>query len=150
MTVTSISERCLKVIAETLEGMGLETLHAGDVKIREAPWDDRTIYTGITVHPVAEREWTGTTSRDDVGYGVGVTWVQLTAKGITNEMEARMVARQRIRRRFVNQRLPGIDEVFQCKIEYGALTMPKKYKDNYHCWQIVIRCWSREARTEPS
>lgn len=130
-----------EIVANVLTDLQISS---SDVEIRKWPWDKAKVYSGITVHPVDENSAPGWCSEDNVGYGVGITYIHHTDKGIRDV--ARMSRfRARVRSRF-SARKPSLNSVYTCTVEAGAFAMPKMYRNNWDCTSIVVRFWSEEER----
>lgn len=115
-----------------------------EVQIRKFPWTAKKIYPGITVHPQQESTGNGSCTLDDIGYGVGVTFVQATGDGI-EDIERIDLFREHMRGEFSNKKL-AVANVFQSTIEYGRWIMPRQYQQHYDISALLVRCWSEEQR----
>jgi hypothetical protein len=128
----------VKTVIQSLSLSGCE-----EVAIRAEPKDRDTFYPGITISPVAEVELAGTNELDDIGYGVLVTMV---VNNDCDPTEDDLFGdwRQKIRKKFIHQKLSGVASVHTCLVQPGPIyeTKPK----NLDVGSLVIRVISRETR----
>ena len=144
--MSSLPGRILSQVRDIVRSMGLPGLDNRAIQIRRYPWDARNIYRGITIHSMDDRLGAGTNASDDVGYGVGITIV--TGLADTSNLVERVPDwRDSIRDRFLNKTIPGVPEVYVCKVRLGDVYLPRQHRDGYDATQLVVRAWVEQHRT---
>lgn len=88
----------------------------------------------------------GTNERDDIGYPVLVGIVDADEQTLTDNHNRNLLWRQQIRQAFINQRLPGVTEVNECKIEPRDITKFSDWVSGKYVSLFVLRFTSRETR----
>lgn len=97
----------------------------------------------------------GTNARDDIGYPVGVAMVSLLEGEYAKRPEydhletghdRHLLWRERIRKAFLNQRLPGVREVNRCVVEPRVPQIAGLLGDNLEGSAMVLRFFTRETR----
>lgn len=109
------------------------------------------LQSGIYVFDSAEEdEAAGTNERDDIGYGISVVIVKGTSGGISEGLESLRDFREKVRRRFHNQRLRKVvlegSHHCTCRVSHGPRRQRTK-DDRYEISSLIIRVWMREARS---
>jgi hypothetical protein len=129
---------------------------SASVLVRKVPWD-RDVGTGktfafpiIQVSPHGQEQMNpaaGTNLKDDVGYGVLVSVMDLDNQSQSNLRERRLRWREAMIRTFRHARLPGITEVFDCVIEPNVIVHAPNWLD-HNLWTsfFVLRFIARETR----
>jgi len=142
----SILKRCGDTIVEIIQGIVLDGISQDEIKLRKTYRDRDSIFRGISVVPVPEREAPGTNVRDDYGYGFLIVFCQGTGHGWSEDIDRITLWRQQVKRAFNNKRLTGVPEVYICTFEAGDPFMAKEYQNSNDVSSLVIRCWARETR----
>lgn len=137
----STHKDALDAIASDIASLSLSGCEA--VKVRAAPKDRGRWYDGITVHPVKEDERAGTNERDDIGYACQVTMVVNNNEDL-DEADLFGTWRQTIRKKFIHQRLTGVDDCYTCLVEPGPVYVDNE--KNYDIGTMIIRVLCRETR----
>lgn len=95
----------------------------------------------------------GTNARDEIGYPVGVVVIKeidASTRPEQDYLEDRhdwhLKLRERIRRAFINQRLPGVEEVNRCEVEMRVPQIAGLLNDNLEGSAMVLRFFARETR----
>ena len=134
-------------IKTQIDALDLTDAERNPVQVRKFPWDNSHIYRGITVHlPTREYELPGTNGCDDIVYPIMVTIVVGVGGAETTSITRIATWREKIRREFINQRLTGVTSVYTCRIKFGSVLLPDKYRKNYDATTMAILCVSREQR----
>jgi len=115
-----------------------------EVAVRAVPKDGGEFYHGITVSPVAEQEFAGTNTREDIGYGVQITMVVANDVDPT-EGDLLTTWRQTIRKKFIHQKIASITTVTTCLVEPGPVYA--NTPEHLDISTMIIRVISRETRT---
>mgnify|MGYP006908209764 CR=1 FL=1 len=145
----TVYEDCMNQIVTDIDALGFTTLRNNDVKKRSWPWDRHRVFQGISVHfpfNQNEQEVAGTVSCDDIVYPVMVTVIRGTGGREQDNITRLTDWREKIRLKFINQRLSGVTSVYTMKVRFGRILLPKKWRDNYQATTMAILCYSRESR----
>lgn len=87
----------------------------------------------------------GTNAEDDVGYPCGIIHGDRLAGDNAPGRPGYLLIRQRLLRRFRNQRLPGAPN-FICQAEPAEIVAVKALEYQHLAGLIVVRTWNREVR----
>ena len=139
-----IHMQVMEYVRDEIIALNLSYLPAELIAIRKFPWTKDHIYPGLTIHPLRESMGQGTTSKFDVGYGCGLTFVLPTGDGIEEDMGTITGFRQAIRRRFAFSKPALLDTVWQVTVENGDIYIPPRYRDHYDVTTLLLRYWSEE------
>jgi hypothetical protein len=154
MSPSRFHRQCLAEIVKTIKALNPPGFQLDEIKVRRqgvrkegnGTWK---CHRGITVHPEPERQEPGTNRSEDIGYGCGVTFL-LGADHSEQNIGYITDARELVRRKFINQRLPNVKvvtgHVCTSTVEHGDFA--KDFDD--HQWEIgtlLIRVWARETRS---
>jgi hypothetical protein len=141
----STIELILNKVRDQIRHLGLPGLDDRKVSIRRRPWDDRQVYRGVTIHSLEDRFGSGLNGADDVGYGIGITII--TGKADETGLYDRVPEwRDRIRNTFHNRKLPGVDDVYVCKVTLGDVYLPGQYRKSNDATQLILRAWVEAQR----
>lgn len=101
----------------------------------------------ITVHPVGEQfDHGGTCCRDDIGYRIQVTMIYPNSGDVERALTRMTDWRERIRKKFHNQRLANITSVWKCEVSPAGKIDREFVRDQHEAHALTIVAWSREAR----
>lgn len=143
-----VDRKCREYIRDRLEEVLPKkdiNIRSHQIVIRKFPWNDGKIHPGITIHPLEETLGRGTCATDDIGYGVGVTFVESTGDGLRTEIDRTGVFRSHVRGEFHNKKIP-VASVFICTVEFGDFLLPKQYRGDYNVSTLLVRCWNEDER----
>lgn len=97
----------------------------------------------------------GTNARDEIMYPVGVSIVSELKDDYARKPEydhlttghnRHLKWRERIRRAFINQRLPGVEEVFNCTVQLRVPQIAGLISDGLEGSAMVLQFFARETR----
>jgi hypothetical protein len=89
----------------------------------------------------------GTNQRDDVGYPIAVGLFAADSDSQTENYDRNLLWRERIRRKFLHQRLSGVPSVYTCLVEPKQIVDPFRWlARNLWVSTLLLRFLSREAR----
>lgn len=132
-----------RIISEfPLSDLGIAS---AEVVIRKWPWDDKRIYPGITIHPVDDMLGIGSCVEDNVGYGIGITYVRHTDRGLENYLPM-MRFRAQVRGSFNHRQPAELASFWKLTVEMGQFAVPSRYRDSNDVSAMVVRGWSEEER----
>ena len=114
-----------------------------EIRVRATPSDGAHMYPGITVHPTTEVEYAGTNERDDIGYGIAVTFIANDDNDVTED-DLLGDWRQKVRKKLVHQKLAGIDG--SCTVLWEPGEYDKDNKKNLSVSTMLFRVIVRETR----
>lgn len=144
---------CLEAVRLRINSMNLAGLSSAKIIRRWVPniYESTEIAPPVVViAPIGAEDYlkTGVISQDDVGYPVIVAIVDaVNVDGDALEGQNRYLYwRQRIAQAFVNQRLPGVDRNFSCRIIPEAIVDPGAFRENYLVSILVFQFLSRMSR----
>lgn len=146
---TDIFDQCLVAVQGVIQTLNIADI-GSNVVLRKFPvsFDSDTRPIAV-VFPVRETmdPQAGVNSRDDVGYGVGVsTFYAGNHDASDTTIAAQLLARKRIASAFRNQRLAGVPSVWRCYVDPGAVYDLDGWNKQLDAGSLIIRCISREAR----
>lgn len=121
----------------------LSIVGADEVRVRTAPSDGAHWFPGITIYPTTERELPGTNQRDDIGYGIAITFVANDDADVTED-DLLGDWRQKVRKKLIHQKLTGIDGC--CTVLWEPGTYEKDNKRNLAISTMLLRVIVRETR----
>jgi len=149
MAFTSTFLDAMIAVRDRVRALNLPGLDNSDVQVRKLPTDGEQFYRGITIHPVRERIGRGVNDRDDIGYGVAITFVQNDPGEWVEHMDRWLHWREKVRQDFINDScVTGIEVVFHVRVEPGTVYSEKDIlRRDYDIGTMVLRCWVREGRT---
>lgn len=162
----------LTAVYDAIVALGLASIDTDNIELVKTEHYRETVEPGLPgihimpapVETILVNE--GTTCRDDIGYPVTVlmmdadrqdTATDLPADAVPgtqdqeHRFDAKLLWREQIRKAFLNQRLTtatGFPNVHRCTIEPGEVIRDNDWLEaNIWISQLVIRCWTREARS---
>ncbi len=148
----SVEGRCLDAVQAGIKAMAqagsLPSFPMANVYKKMALDDKNAKFPAVFLTPAdAEKVLpSGTNVRDDWGRPVVVQIVDRNTQDYEKNMDQYLLWRERIMRYFINQRLAGVPEVYQCKIEPDVIFDPKLPAFAFLVSAFVIRCITRETR----
>ena len=149
----SVLKSILDHVQADIQSLALADIEAGNVRVIKvfsnveellptlpgvliAPLDGETIHRGD-----------GTNQRDDFGYPIAVGMFAADSDSQSENYDRNLLWRERIRRRFVNQRLSGVASVYTCMVEPRQIVDPERWLSrNLWASTLVLRFLSREVR----
>jgi hypothetical protein len=122
MPYNSAYMQCMDSVKTAIEALSLTGLST--VVIQEWPlWVDRALpYVSISPSSVKENVSAATNRNDEVGYAILVAIIAAQAGTDLDALDARLLWRQTIRRRFSNQSISGITAGTQLKATVEPLS----------------------------
>jgi hypothetical protein len=152
----AVYERILTGVLSRIQGLALDGVANANIVIRKVAWDRDTgsgkayAYPSIQLSPGVREtinSLAGTNDKDDIGYPVLVSILDLDNQNQTTNRARNLLWREKIVKAFRNQRLPGVTEVFNCVVEPNAVVHAENWL-NQNLWTsfVVLRFTSREAR----
>ena len=155
----TLQHQILYCVRDTIDRMSLPFLGDMEVEVRKLEWDGIFAHAGISIIPIKEVEGSGTTEREQIGYGIMVVMNIGTSRGITENIDIITYWRRAIRGKFNKQRTcmreecDGVAEQgacpIICEIVHEAIEVPEQYKKNRDWGYLVLRFWFLETRTTP-
>lgn len=144
--------RCLEAAQAKVITLGLAGLADDSVIVRKFPIDqglgaDGVALPAVILSPRREREAnTGGNDLDDIEYPVEVSILKADNQSVTSAIDTYTKWREQIYRAFRWQRLPGVNEVYTCKVEPGTSIVPSAWQNNLLASVLTLRFTSREVR----
>lgn len=145
----AVMEQCLVAVQARIQGLSLDGIASTSVKVQKVAEDRNVTLPAVLVAPLGGETVgpnLGSNRRDDVGYPVFVGIVAAENWNQTANRARNLLWRQRIRRAFSEQRLPGVDVVFACHVETRDIVAPDWFAAMRLVSALVIRCMAREPR----
>jgi hypothetical protein len=172
MSTPAVYYSILEAVQAGLKEIELDGIEDANILLAKVQNERETVFPGlpgILVLPFGAESIVatqGTNNRDDIGYPVGVicfaqdrqqSYTGLptaAAKGTQDEeyrFEPRLLWRQQIRQKFINQRLVLTDttpsKTNRCTVEPMQVIDPRDWlEDNIWTSGLVFRFWTREVR----
>lgn len=132
----------------SLEGINDASVHV--VKVFNQIEEVIPELPGVLVLPIDSESVArnaGTNNRDDVGYPVAVGMFAADSDSQAADFDRNLLWRERIRKKFVNQRLSNVSSVYTCLIEPRQIVDPFRWLSrNLWVSTLVLRFMSRESR----
>ena len=158
----------LNQVKVRIQSLDLTGIPDSSVEIVKANTERETVNPGIPgvlILPFGEEGIpveAGSLRRDQIGYPVAVIMIDVDRQSsVTNvpasadegtvdqdyNLDIKLTWRERIRKRFINQKLPGVNSVWNCVIE-PDLVVDAETLLNQNLWMsvLVLRFLSRETR----
>lgn len=126
----SIWWRICKAVRDKMQGLGLYQLTSDRIYLQKKPRRNAELDLLPAVYVFPDRDnypTRGTSQREWVRYGVGVVTVISEKEHQLNDFDLELYWREKIANHFRHQRLPGVDEVYDCTIETGSLFAQSKF-----------------------
>lgn len=147
--VTPIHKRILEGVQQRIISIGLEDIPDSRVVVRWIPQRDAggLAVPHILVTPLGvENDQSILMARDDIGYPVFVTIVDGINRQDDLNLRRDLRWREQIAKSLRNQKLSGVPEVFDTKIDYGQTVDVQAYLHNALVSLIMFRFLVRETR----
>jgi hypothetical protein len=148
----SIQYRCIQAVHDEIQGLDLDGLASTHVHNRKLPSAERLDYPAVICSlPPGEGEQMvgGLNASEDVGYPVAVTIIAAENRdwSLDTDGDRCCLWREKIILHFHNKRLPGVSEVYHCKVEPRQTIDTEAFMDrNLLVSVLVVRCIARQAR----
>jgi hypothetical protein len=152
----AVHERCVTAcvsLAQTLATAGSLPLITASTRVFSELDLDPTVFAniplpalifapkGITAH------MGGTNARDDLGYPVPAFLVDRNGAEMLAKRGSYLLLRERLDRYFRNQRLTGVGEIYDCRVDdTQTFELPKEWEYQWLVSPMLFRFISREAR----
>lgn len=153
--MSSVHYQCLTAVQTTIQGLDLTGIDDTAILVKKLPLA-RVIETEALSLPVILITPTqavidpsaGNNVFDDIGYGVLVSILYADNQESTCEanLDTVMLAKETISKAFRQQRLTGVSESIQCRIEERETFSASAYRENLLVSSLVIRAICRETR----
>jgi hypothetical protein len=151
--LSAVYEQAIEEVRNRIQTLVLPGISSDQVVIRKFPWDNNTIFPGVTVAWEDEREFEteGSNERDDVGYPIIITAVRGSTRGWGEQIDRITDWRQLIRREFHNKRLTTVTATnvthIVCTVTPREVSVPSQFGNSYDASRVEVRAWFREPRT---
>lgn len=145
----AVLEQCLTAVKARIQGLSLDGIANASVKIHKVPDDSKVTRPAVVIGPAGAETNSlpaGSNRRDDVGYPVFVGIVAADNQDQEANRARNFLWRERIRRAFHAQRLPGVPLVFTCGVETRDIVAPDWFASMRFVSAVVVRCFAREPR----
>lgn len=145
----AVLEQCLEAIQARIQGMSLSGIANSSVVIQKVPSDRNVTRPAIVIGPVGGETvalTSGSNRRDDVGYPVFVGIIAADNQDQDTNRGRNLLWREKIRRAFHAQRLPGVSLNYTCGVETRDIVAPDWFASMRFVSAMVIRCLAREPR----
>lgn len=141
-------QRILEAVQSTIRNLSLSGIDSANVLVRATPWDRNLTKPCVVIAPLQEQMPAneGTNTKDQIGYGVIVTFAKATNEDVTTSRNAFLEWRRRAAAAFRNQRLSGVSEVYRCTIEPLPVLLGSAFDKGLDLGGFVIRALAYEAR----
>ena len=148
-----VFDTCLSELAKQTKAIEALGIPADEIVVRRLPWSDNgtqtVVHRGITFYPLEEQEAPGTNVREDIGYPCGCAIILPADHGTAAHVAKVLDCREKIRRRFIHQRLSGVTltggTYLTTKVQHLQINLPRE-AHRYEVSSLLIRCWMREPR----
>ena len=145
----AVLEQCLLAVQSRIQGLSLSGIANGSVIVQKVPSDRNVTRPGVLIGPVGAEAVSlpaGSNLRDDIGYPVYVGLVAADDQDQSVNRARNLLWREKIRRAFHAQRLPGVALVFTCGVETRDIVAPDWFASMRFVSAMVVRCFAREPR----
>jgi hypothetical protein len=148
----AVLEQCLEAVKARIQGLSLSGIVNSSVVIHKSPTDRNVTKPAVVIGPGGAEtvEFGPTNSRDDVGYPIFVAILAADNQNQTSDRGTYLLWREKIRRAFHNQRLPGVSQDgvsdILCGVETRDIVAPDWFQAMVFVSAMVIRCRFREPR----
>lgn len=148
----SVLKSILDQVQADIRSLNLADIDAGNIQVIKvfSNVEERLpTLPGVLIAPLdgeSINRGGGTNNRDDVGYPIAVGMFAADSDSQTENYDRNLLWRERIRRKFVNQRLSGVPSVYTCVAEPRQIVDPQRWLSR-NLWMstLVLRFLSREA-----
>jgi hypothetical protein len=155
-TIDSILYQVLGAVQARIRAVSLTGVASGSVLYKKLELSrmfrqpDGLTLPGVLITPGRQtmNPRAGTTSQDDVEYGVLVTILRADNQEATIgvDLDAQTLAYEKIAKAFRNQRLSGVTEITTCAVEGSDTVLGPAWQKNLLASSMVLRFTSREGR----
>ncbi len=144
----SVFKQCLDAVQDSIQGLDLAQMPPANIVLKKIVYDKDVDFPAVFIYPLPERinPALGTNIHDQIEYGIGVTIAQKSDDSQTDQFERFLKWRQRIRSKFIHQRLTGVTEVNTCRVEPRDVIHPAGFADGYDVESMIVRCIAWETR----
>ena len=168
IVVISVFHDILTTVQTAIQALSLDGINSGNIELVKVNPERETVLPGIPgilILPIGEEGIPidgGTLRRDDVGYPVGIIMIDIDRQSSETGTPAdadegtvdqdyafntKLLWRERIRKKFIRQKLTGVASVYNCEIEPDVVVDPTALLgDNLWMGTLVLRFLSRETR----
>jgi hypothetical protein len=144
----AVHERALLAIQARIQGLTLDGLPVANVYAQLFP-NDKVITLPcvlLTLEGLSETQPGTLTGLDDIGYPVRISICARNDGDYVTNRGRYLLWRQQIARALRNQRLSGVTEVFDVRLEYGQVVDRKLPAFAFFVTGLTARAMSREIR----
>ena len=142
--------QCLTAVRSRSQTLALSGVANQSVVVRKVPDDKNITKPAVVIAPLGRETLDpadGTNNRDDVGYPVLVALLDGDNQNPTSNHGRNLLWREKIRRAFHNQRLPGVDAIITTFVEPLPVTDAAAwFERNTFVTAMLLRFISREPR----
>lgn len=144
----SVAQQISNALVTQIQSIGLTGLSSTEIVARKFAWNSGGFYRGISVVPLPEKVRALYPNEcDDIGYQFGIFFVTGSNPQFGDTLANVREWRQKVRRKFINQRLTGVSSVYICRVTHEELYAPREYTRGHEVGTLVVTCWAREERT---
>jgi len=142
--------QCLTAVQSRIQTLALSGIANQSVVVRKVPDDKNITKPAVVIAPLGRETLDpadGTNNRDDVGYPILVALLDGDNQNPTSNHDRNLLWREKIRRAFHNQRLPGVDAIITAFVEPLPVTDAAAwFERNTFVTAMLLRFISREPR----
>ena len=150
----SVLKSILDQVQADVQSLALDGIASGNIqviKVFNQVEEVLPTLPGVLVLPIDSESIAradGTNHRDDVGYPIAIGIVAADSDSQSADFDRNLLWRERIRKKFINQRLVNVPSVFTCLIEPRQIVDPFRWLSrNLWVSTLILRFMSREARS---
>lgn len=149
-------QKCLDALVAKFKALSLPSpWSSANITSRKYPWNrgflTDAIDGAVFVTPLNDRITPAQNESDDWGLAVQVTAAQKSNEDLTTGLSADLLCRQQLINAVLPRpgqaALPGVDNVYDLRIEPGPVIDEGAFKENYDVGAFVVRCIARRTRT---
>jgi hypothetical protein len=145
----SVHELIVDAVVTRIKSIGLDGITSSKIKRLWVPKSDPTLTPppAVIVSPLgAEGDESNVMSQDDIGYPVLVVITDALNGNNDLNMRRDLAWREKIAKALRNQRLSGVAQVFDAKIDYGPTIDVAQFFKNAFVSVLMFRFVVRESR----
>ncbi len=147
---SAVMKQCLDAVAARIAGLTLDGISSQNIAVVKVS-DDRTVaLPGIVIAPFggeSNEPTGGTNKRDDVEYPVQVAILAADQQDQSANFNQYLTWREQIARAFRHQRLPGVSEIYTCRVEAKDIVENKPWLNSgTFVSALVLNFCAREPR----